>query len=54
MSSGFAILADVFNNKIDFSHIPKGYKTPKLLNCNRISARRSCLCISQKIIPSIA
>lgn len=50
MSSGFAILMDIFNNKIDFSHMPKGYKTPKLSNCNRISARRSCLCISQKII----
>lgn len=48
MSSGFAILMDIFNNKIDFSHMPKGYKTPKLSNCNRISARRSCLCISQK------
>lgn len=52
MSSGFAILMDIFDNKIDFSHMPKGHKTPKLSNCNRISARRSCLCISQKIIRS--
>lgn len=52
MSSGFAILMDIFNNKIDFSHMPKGYKTPKLSNCSRISSRRSCLCISQKIIRS--
>lgn len=48
MSSGFAILMDIFNNKIDFSFMPKGYKTPKLSNLERISARRSCLCISQK------
>ena len=48
MNSGFAVLMDIFNNKIDFSHMPKGCKTPKLSNCNRISARRSCLCISQK------
>lgn len=53
ISSGFAILMDVFNNKIDFSYMPKGYKTPKLSNCERISSRRSCLCISQKIIISI-
>ena len=38
------------NDIIDFSYMPRGYKTPKLSNCNRISARRSCLCISQKII----
>ena len=54
MSSGFAVLMDIFNNKIDFSFMPKGYKTPKLSNCDKISARRSCLCISQKIILSIA
>ncbi len=48
MSSGLAILMDIFNNKIDFGYMPRGYKTPKLSNCNRISARRSCLCISQK------
>lgn len=49
MSSGFAVLIDIFNNKIDFSFMPKGYKTPKLSNLERISTRRSCLCISQKI-----
>ena len=53
MSSGFAILMDIFNNKIDFSFMPKGYKTPKLSNLERISARSSCLCISQKITQSI-
>lgn len=53
MSSGLTILMDIFNNKIDFSYMPRGYKTPKLSNCNRISARRSCLCISHKIISSI-
>lgn len=54
MSSGFAILMDIFNNKIDFSYMPKGYKTPKLSNLGRISARRSCLCIYQKITQNIA
>ena len=46
-SSGFATLMDILGNTIDFSYMPKGMKTPKLSNCKRISARRSCLCISQ-------
>lgn len=54
MSSGFAVLMDIFNNKIDFNYMPRGYKTPKLFNLERISTRRSCLCISQKIVQSIA
>ena len=54
MSSGYVVLMDIFNNKIDFSHMPKGRKTPKLSNCKRISSRNSTLCISQKIIVSIA
>lgn len=49
MSSGYAVLMDIFNNKIDFSYMPKGMKTPKLSNLERISARRSCLCMSQRI-----
>ena len=51
MSTGFAILMDVFGNKVDFSSQPKGFKIPKLSNCKRVNTR-SGLCISQKIIPS--
>ena len=47
-SSGFAVLMNIFNEKIDFSHLPRGWKTPKLSNLEKISARSSCLCISQK------
>lgn len=43
MSTGYAILMDIDGNKIDFSTIPKGYKTPKLSNCKHISARTSQL-----------
>ena len=50
MSKGFAILMDIFGNKIDFSNMPRGMKTPKLSDCKRILARRSCLCISRKAI----
>lgn len=51
--SGHADLMDIFGNKIDFSFMPKGHKKPKLQNCRRISARESCLLISQKISSSI-
>ena len=47
MSKGFATLMDIFENQIDFSYMPRGMKTPKLSNCKRISARKSCLCIKQ-------
>jgi len=43
MSTGYAILMDIEGNKIDFSFMPKGMKTPKLSNCTRISARDSVL-----------
>ena len=41
MSSGYAILMDIEENKVDFSQMPKGWKTPKLAKCKRISARKS-------------
>ena len=41
MSSGYAILMDIDGNKIDFSDMPKGLKTPKLSNCKRLTARTS-------------
>lgn len=43
MSTGYAILMDIEGNKIDFSSMPKGMKTPKLSNCMKISARSSVL-----------
>ena len=43
MSTGYAILMDIEGNKIDFSYMPEGAKTPKLSNCTRISARNSVL-----------
>ena len=49
MSRGFAVLMDIFNNKIDFSFMPKRFKTPKLNNLKRINARSSCLVMSKVI-----
>ena len=48
MSSGYAVLMDIDGNKIDFSNFSKGYKTPKLSFCKRISARRSqIICVTK-------
>lgn len=41
MSTGYTILMDINGKKIDFSSMPKGFKTPKLSNCKRITARSS-------------
>jgi hypothetical protein len=43
MSTGFAILMDIEGTKIDFSNAPKGMKTPKMSNMNRINARKSII-----------
>ena len=43
MSSGFALLMDIFGDKVDFNYMPRGLKIPKLSNCKRVSARRSYL-----------
>ena len=52
ISSGFAILADINLNKIDFSFLGRGRKTPKLQNLKRISSRKSWI-TDQKIIQNI-
>lgn len=43
MSTGYAFLMNINGDKIDFSNMPKGYKTVKLKNCKRILARGSQL-----------
>ena len=50
MSTGYAILMDIEGNKIIFNNAPRGYKTPKLKNCNRVSARKTTL-VDWKFIP---
>lgn len=49
MSSGYAILMDIEGNKIDFSGMSKGFKTPKLSNCKRIQARNSWMIMQKNI-----
>lgn len=52
MSSGYAVLMDIEGNKIDFSYMSKGFKTPKMANITRIEARKSWI-IHQRIIQNI-
>lgn len=39
MSTGYAILMSITGKKVDFSAMPKGYKTPKMSNLKRLGAR---------------
>ena len=50
MSTGYAILMDIYGNKIDFSFMPKGMKTPKLSNCKRISARKTWIITDEPLM----
>lgn len=49
MSTGYTILVDFDGNKIDFSNMPRGFKTPRLNNCKRINARSSQMVCKQFI-----
>ena len=46
MSTGYAILMDIDGNKADFSKMPKGYKTPKMMNLKRLEARSTWMVIT--------
>lgn len=49
LSTGYAILMDIEGNKQDFSHLSKGFKTPKMCNMKRISGRKSWMVQSKSI-----
>ncbi len=53
-SAGTCVLMDIFNQVIDFSFMPKGWKTPKLSNCKRIAARTSTLVERRSAIPVLS
>lgn len=50
MSSGFAILMNIFGETESFSAMPKGYKTPKLENCRRVGARKTWIMCDVPIV----
>lgn len=50
MTSGYTVLMDIFGNKIDFSSMPKGFKTPKMKNMIRVQARSSWMTTSMQVL----
>ena len=54
MSTGYAILMDIDGNKIDFSAMPKGFKTPKMVNLKRIEARSSWITTAVEVTQNTA
>ena len=54
MSTGYAILMDIDGNKADFSAMPKGYKTPKMINMQRMEARSTWMVTTVAVTPNIA
>ena len=53
MSVGYAILMDIDGNKIDFSAMPKGCKTPKMANLKRLEARSTWMITTTEVTPNI-
>ncbi len=53
MSTGYAFLMDIDGNKIDFSAMPRGYKTPKMANLKRLEARSSWMVTTVEVTPNI-
>ena len=54
MSTGYAVLMDIDGNKADFSAMPKGYKTPKMVKLKRIEARTTWMITTVEVTPNIA
>lgn len=53
MSAGYAILMDIDGNKVDFSAMPKGCKTPKMVNLKRLEARSTWMITTVEVTPNI-
>ena len=46
-STGYAVLMDIDSNKIDFSYAPRGFRTPKMINLERLESRSSWMVVEQ-------
>ena len=53
MSTGYTILMDLDGNKADFLAIPKGYKTPKMVNLERVRARSTWMITTVEVIQKL-
>lgn len=45
---------DVKGKKADFSAMPKGFKTPKMINLKRLGARSTWMITTEEVIQNIA
>ena len=54
MTTGYIQLMNIYGEKISFNHMPKGFKTPKTKNCQRISARKTWITTIEPLIKNIA
>ena len=45
---------DMDGNKANFSAMPKGYKTPKMVNLKRLEARSTWMITTVEVTPNIA
>lgn len=52
MSTGYSVLMGIDGQKIDFSDAPRGWKTPKLSNLKRVTARNTWL-MTEVMVESI-
>ena len=53
MSTGYVFLMDIDGKKADFSAMPKGYKTPKIANLQRLDARSTWMITTVAVTPNI-
>ena len=53
MSTGYVVLMDIDGNKIDFSMMPKGCKSPKMVNLKRLEARSTWMITTVEVTPNI-
>ena len=52
-STGYVVLIDIDGKKIDFSTMPKGCKTPKMVNLKRLEARSTWMITTMEITSNI-
>ena len=53
MSTGYVFLMDIDGKKADFSAMPKGYKTPKIANLQRLDARSTWMITTVTVTSNI-
>ena len=53
-STGYVVLMDIDGNEADFSAMPKGHKTPKMIKLKRIEARTTWMITAVKVTSNIA